>query len=138
MALVGKDGEICRKLSFCRLGITRILHFMTLTMLSARRHTFLKVFSSLAMGMTDTLISPTVSPSRSICMIIFSPSSAAFSARCLDKGSLAPSASPLCCTTLREMALIKVALSTGLHPIETMVDGILVIRESHSTSTFWG
>ena len=105
--------------SFCRLGIALILHFMTLAALSARRQALLNSFSSPATGMISTLISPTVSPSLSICMMTFSPSSAAFSARCLDRGSFAPSASPLCCTTLLEMALIRAPLSTGVKPMDT-------------------
>lgn len=138
LGMIRKCGDKCIKASFCKFGIARILHFITLATLSARRQAFLNSFSSLATGITSTLISPTVSPSLSICMMIFSPSSAAFSARCLDRGSFAPSASPLCCTTLLDMALISVPLSTGLKPIDTKVLGMFVSFESHSTSTFCG
>ena len=80
----------------------------------------------------------TVSPSWSICCMMRSPSSAAFSARCRVRGSLALSAAPRFWMMLLEMVEISEPLSIGVIPTDTMVLGILVILESHPISTFCG
>ena len=97
-----------------------------------------KAASSCATGITVSDIMATVSPSWSIFCMICSPSSAAFSARWRVSGSLALSAAPRCWTMLLERAEIRVLLSIGVIPTETMVLGMFVILESQPISTFCG